>query len=414
MEAKGQITHQRPLLFFILLILLIVNDFYSYRYLPAKFSQFTYPLFLCFLLFSKKEFTNTQLHFRWLVLALTFYPFVTCFTSQYFFNQSVVDSAITLLRNLAWTFYFVLIRLHPSKKVVIKAVFIFSTVMFLIQMIQQVTYPLAFFGVKELNSVDGEVSTRNGIYRFLLHGNGYFPMIVLLYYIERLRQKYTLSKLFICALMFGAVYFSLTRQVIASCLLTIFLSFLFERRSRGKLKAIALLCVVGLLLYIYSDALFGDMIRKTGDELNKNNIRWEAGLYFLQQSVESKIGFFFGHGLPRSGEFLYLSNMWGQYLHFYTSDVGYIGMLYHYGIIYILLYFRMVYLILFKYRRELPAYPKLYVVFTGLMSFLIFPFTADSYVFVAWSIILYLCEIEINEVKLKRNEYNIQYINTSI
>ena len=65
---------------------------------------------------------------------------------------------------------------------------------------------------------------------------------------------------------------------------------------------------------------------------------------------------FLGNGFPKNdtiyGRFLDdLADYWG----FFPEDVGFIGYMYFYGLLYVIAYFRLVYKVLLVYREYVPT-----------------------------------------------------------
>lgn len=75
-------------------------------------------------------------------------------------------------------------------------------------------------------------------------------------------------------------------------------------------------------------------------------------------------------------------------------DIGIIGEMYHYGFLWVLMYGYMLYLILWKYRKLLPIYIKMYVFGTSVNSLFIFPYRMGME-FMIWSSVLYIASLYI-------------------
>lgn len=390
----------------VLVLLLFFTQFFSY----VDWDKATKGLGLNYLFVSlifiaafAKPKARTE-YFHILVMLLAFYPIISAFMSLAIYGQPIVESFKGLIFNFTWLFYFVLNRYRFRESTVIKALLVYSLVMLAIMIIQQFTYPIAFFGIfnDDVMTEKGfleNVSMRNGIYRFTMHQNGYTVVPVLLFYLACIKKHFSIYRLVIVSLMISAVYMSLTRQVIASCLFVVFLSLLINKKSGINVKYLIVICIIMVAVYGYSELLFGEMAQSTKENLNKDYIRLYAYSFYWDKICENGWTFLFGHGLAKSGEFLRQFNYWQEVLKLYTCDVGIIGVWFHYGFIYVALYLYSLYLI-FCYRRQIPIYVILFTIFAVLMSIMIFPFWITPKYYFVWTLIFYICDLHINKSPL--------------
>ena len=357
-----------------------------------------------------------EMYFKWLVWTLSLYPFISIFTSAVEYGQSPLISIRTLLINLIWLFYFVFHKQRLSEKVLIRALLLYALMVVSIQVIQQFSYPLAYFGVdspEEMyrKGVSENVSMRNGLYRFRIGENGYITVLVLLYYIQKIKVQLSMNHIFVISLMIISVYMTLTRQVMVCTLFVLALSFLQKNKGRHTLLFLAV-CAITLIGFSYYDELFGELGESTENDLNDENIRIFAYVFYIDKILQDGITFLFGNGMPGiSGPYRKLVDVWQLDYHYWPVDVGVIGFWFYYGFVYIALFAYCNYVLLIRYRKQVPSYLWLTVLYTLPMSIMIFPFWGQ-FCYFYWAIILYLYDLHIRNYQLT-NGKNKQILHTN-
>lgn len=372
-------------LFVIILLLIIVTQGFSYFEWGKITSGFgmnfiiSGVLFIAAVIRPKRQTEN----FSTLVYLLIIWPFFSIPCSLGIYGQTIASSIHALTPNLVWSFYFVLHRFKFKETTILKALIIYSLVMLAIMVIQQITYPTAYFGILNDDAMlekglSENVYKREGFYRFLVHQNGYTAVPVLLFYLSLVKKKFTLDRLAIILFMLIAVYLSLTRQVVVSCIFVVLLSFLINKKQTAKIKYLILLLLFVSFVYANFDVLWGEMFQTTKENLDKDYIRFLSYSFYWDKICENIWSFFLGHGVAKSGEFLHQFTHWQYDLGLYSCDVGIIGIWFHYGLVYVILYFYSLILML-KNRKKIPTYVMLFTIFAGLMSIMIFPFWINQY-----------------------------------
>ena len=392
----------------IITLLLFVTQFYSYvnwgSITKGGGLNFVVTAILLIATINRKK--KGVENFSLLILCLITWPFLSSFVSLSIYGQPLIVSFRVLVPNLMWLFYFVLNRYHFQEKTVIMALLVYSIGMLLIMVIQQFTYPTAYFGIFNDDQMlekgySESAYQRNSIYRFLMHQNGYTAVPVLLFYLNVLKYRFSAKNLIIVIMMLVAVYMSLTRQVIASTAFVVLFSVLINKRGKIKVSYLLIISALVAIIYVYSNLLFEEMVENTDSELHKDYIRFQAYAFYWYKATENIWTFIAGHGLAASGYFQFLFNHWQEDLKLYSCDVGIIGIWFHYGMIYVFLYLYSLYLI-FKYRKHIPIYVILFVVFAGLMSIMIFPFWITPKYYLVWTMIFYICDLHINKSPLRQ------------
>lgn len=373
---------------------------FSYVAWPMGFTSTVrfFAVFLLFFFISKVTLTKKQ-HFRYYVLALAFLPFASVFYSYSEYGQPVSDGIKGTLPSLLWLFYFVFHRYKPKEVSFLKAMLYIAVFIVLVQIIQQFTYPNILFGARDEDNLtwDGELAeNRNGIWRFQLGLNGIFTAVCLFSYWCEMRKRGTNAKYaFAIALMLISIYLTLTRQLMFSALLALFLSYFI---GKGKVNAKFLFggAIIIVLLFIYWDDLFGNFTKRTIDENNHDNIRLLAATYFWTETFTSVPAMFLGHGTAVSGSFLALQDELSEQYHYYVSDVGFIGMMWRRGVFYVYLCYDLLIYMFWNWRRRVPLYIRLIVIFVSVPSIMIFPMISPVQ-YVLWSFLLYICDVYINK-----------------
>lgn len=403
--------YKRQWLFLFLIIALAILYTNGFSYVSGlqygRWIQIGFHIFLLgFLLLHWPK--DSRYNFKTDVLLLAFLPLLSCVNTKLLYGQSYFDSMRILNANFVWILYFVLHKNKVQEATILKAFLALSLFIVGVQIIQQFTYPNALFGVASEDSLieNGRqeiAEERNGLWRFRLGNNAYFTCVVLFAFLMWARKKVTLQLVVIIGLMLVSVYLTLTRQVIASCLLAVFLSFFLGKKNKGFVRAAIIGVVLLSLVYAYSDVLFGSLAEQTSEDLNDSNIRILSATYFWTESISSPLVFLFGHGQPVDfGNFRNLTDRLTKMMGFYTADVGFIGMIYTYGIIYVLICYRLLWRLFFTYKKYVPLYIRTFVIFTGAMSIMIFPMFSATY-YLVWVMLIYISDIYINRVKVVSN-----------
>lgn len=230
-----------------------------------------------------------------------------------------------------------------------------------------------------------------------MHYNSYFTAPILFATWLWLRNKFNTKIFLTVSLLLVSVYLTLTRQVLVSCILVIFLSFFMgQKKINFKILFLGLILICGL--YLFYDVLFASMEEQTKED-SQDNIRLLSAAYFWDESIKNPLTFLFGYGVL-SGNSSIVSSLSTFQLQngFYRSDVGFIGQIYERGALYVIACYYLMYKVLFKLKNYIPLYVRMFVIFTGVMSIMIFPMitTASN---IVWVMLLYVCDLHINSLK---------------
>lgn len=347
---------------------------------------------------------GNQYHFRTLVLLLIWLPFISVFNSWSIFSQSPIRSLLLLTSHSTWIIYFLLHKYKVSEHTILKVFFYIALFLVGIQIIQQFTYPNAPFGTMSQNlmterQVMEVAEQRNGLWRFRMHQNGYYTTPILFAMWIGIRKKTNLKLAVFVTLFLASIYLTLTRQVMFACILTIFCSiFMGQKKINFTALFIGLIFICGL--YMYYDVLFSKLAQQTQDDSNEDNIRLFAASLLWNESLKTFFTFLFGYGIPdsESAYGIYMSKL-NSILGVYVSDVGFIGQIFERGIIYVCVCYYMFAKIFFKLKKLIPTYIRMFVMFSVVMSIMIFPCIIPAQTIV-WVMLLYVCDLHINRSPL--------------
>lgn len=403
LQYKGNVKKQRVALFLLLAyVVLVTSGFENVNWNPTYGGWVTNIVslgLLGYLLYSRPK--GKQFHFRTLVLFLIWVPFVSILNSWSIYSQSPSRSFLLMTTQSTWVIYFLLHKYKVQEQVVLKVFFYIALFLVGIQIVQQFTYPNAPFGTMsqdvmiERHAMEA-AEQRNGLWRFRMHQNGYYTAPILFAMWIGIRKKADLKLGVFIALFFASIYLTLTRQVMFACILVIFCSmFMGQKKINFTALLLGLIFIAGL--YVYYDVLFSKLAQQTQDDSNEDNVRLLAASMLWEESLKTPFTFLFGYGLPDStsayGLHMYkLSNFLG----IYTSDVGFIGQIFERGFIYVWVCYFMFYKLFFKFKKLIPMYIRMFVMFAGVMSVMIFPCIVPAQT-VVWAMLLYVCDLHINK-----------------
>lgn len=355
--------------------------------------------FLVYLLIGNR--TNEECHFRTIVMLLMFIPFLSIINSWLIYSQSPYRSFTVLLGQFVWVIYFLLHKYKVSEQAILKAFLCLALCIVAIQIVQQFTYPDAPFGTMRKDAmlekqIIESAEQRNGLWRFRMHQNGYYTAPILFAMWLWVRNKINPKLVVLIALLLASIYLTLTRQVMFACILTIFCSmFMGQRRINFVALIFGLIFIAGL--YFYYDVLFSKLAQQTQAESTEDNIRMVAASLLWDDSLKTPFTFLFGYGLPDAG------SQYGAYMNklstvygIYTTDVGFIGQIFERGLIYVCICYYMFYQMFFRLKNVIPLYVRMFVLYAGVMSVMIFPCITPAQNIV-WIMLLYVCDLHINK-----------------
>lgn len=342
---------------------------------------------------------STEMNFRKEIYLMMFLPFLSVFNSWNIYNQPLSSGTWVLIGHFTWIVYFILHKYKISESALLKVFFIASLAIVLIQIVQQITYPEALFGVMNTEEMIEKgakeaAEIRNGLWRFRMHFNAYFTAPILFVSWLWIQKKFNINLLLWIILLLISVYLTLTRQVMFACIITLVYSFFLNKK--GKSKAFILILIFIACLYSFYDILFSSLAEQTSEDNTDDNIRLLAATYFWEESLKTPFTFLFGIGKGTGNSLLaQIQEIQTSVYRFYISDVGFIGEIYERGLVYVLTSYYLLYKIFIRLKNIIPTYIRMFTLFTGLMSIMIFPFIG-FYQILVWAMLLYISDLHIN------------------
>ena len=314
-------------------------------------------------------------------------------------NQSITDSFIVTSYAFVYLMFPIMYMLKLDEKSLIKLCFVLGFFWAAIMLIQQFTWPSYWFATRG-ETEEGEPEMRNGIIRYGVAGTT-FGLLMLFYafqkYLEEGKRKYLV---WIIIGLIG-VYLTCTRQIMAASAGCLLVGLWLKKKLRlGTLLGILL---IGLVIYINADALFGEYVEMT-ETVDEDYIRFIALRYYaLEYNKGNVLLFFLGNGEFRANSAYGREMMIGNWEErgVYWSDVGWVGVYSAYGIITVLIILYIYYYI-FKNRKYIDLYLLLFMLYSFVTSIMMnsFPCKLSA---IGTILVLYL--IDLSMVKNKKAEY---------
>lgn len=338
---------------------------------------------------------NKVLNFKIEILCFLLLPLISGLSASINYNQTFIQNLNLWFTSLIWTIYFSLHIHKISTSTIEKFMFVMSLIVLLLQICGQI------LGYKiGVQTNPNEIEIRNGLLR--LRYDTTMAMFCLFLFWYRFLNYMNIKYLLQSVLMLISIYLSLTRLRIFAALLPLFFSLFTIKYRKRRLQLFLTLSILIFLLYYFRENLFGFFIEKTtNDAVNDSNIRDYSIIYFWKDITDNWVKILIGNGIPHQdsllGKHLQRINSMG----YYADDVGIIGQWWYFGILYIIAWGSVVYKILWKYRKLLSLYIKLYFIGTTLVSFYFFPLAHEKGWFI-WAIILYIADKNIQKNKYLR------------
>ena len=297
---------------------------------------------------------------------------------------------------VAFTFcsYFILHYMKVSEKLLLTSLTIVGLIVLVIQVFQQIHPELAVFSMyteemrQELGlSQDYITGMRNGLYRFMPIAQ-HFPLFLLCYYFSKVLRNYDFKYLILTVAFAASTYLMLTRMFMVCAGICCMFIYVFQKnKSMSKFRT-AIIVIVGIVLLVsYSDVLFSQLFSSQDSDVDQSTgARLDCVPFILYQAIQDPFLFIFGHGYPA------MLWKWGVNLGYWYNDIGILGQIYPYGIIWFIVYFRLIYKILVKKRESIPIYIRAYVFGLLCICMMMSSYANSLDMTFLWCIILYIID----------------------
>lgn len=376
---------------YIILYILFSSHLFNYvewKYLGLSKLNYIFSSGLFFFtLIKNQRLSLIKCPLRKIVLLLFSIPLISVFIEQIYYQESLKEEISTYLLSLSFLIYFVFNYYNFSEKLVVRIIIALASIAFCIQIFQLMFPEKAIFGVYDYNEIasDNIALQRNDLFRFRI-GTAMLSLFALYFFWTKMIERFTIFRTLFFLIFMISVYLYLTRQILIFTTITLFISVCMQSNNKLKLWAFSILSLLVIVAGVsYYDIIFKELVEISINDTYSVDQRLLSLKFYFNQSFDDLILFLFGH--CHTQEYIY----WQKELDLWSSDVGFIGELYVYGFIWVVLYFYTIYIILYKYRKVIPLYIRLFVIGTFLNSLFIFPYVSTVQSFV-WIAILYLSE----------------------
>lgn len=334
------------------------------------------------------------------VMCIMLVPFLSVISAVWMNGQTFMKGFIALTGQFTFILYFLLHLYHYTKKDILRVVMIIGVVFCCIKIVQQITYPTMWFcEVARINEITGLVEQRNGFWRIFMSCAGCATIMLYYKFNEYVQTKHKVALLFVILGCIN-VFLDLGRMGYAATLIGLAIVYIPDFVSPKNLIRIG---IVGLLAYLVINniglILGADMIEETNKNMGEDYARWLSYDYYWTQSTSNPLYFLLGHGpLVGTSAGFHLQEMEKE-CGLWRSDIGIVGNIYDYGILYAI---AIVYFFIFIFKktkniRWMFGYAIPTFVFSVILPAFVGP---ESYIM--YSMMLYLCDIEIKECKMNK------------
>lgn len=385
---------------FLIFLILWYSQCFSWMSFPIGSTMYGWishiiDAFLLLAYFAKRK--SVSYTFSKPIMCVMLIPFLSIISAVWMNGQTFMKGFIALTGQFTFILYFLFHLYHYTKKDILRVVMIIGVVFCCIKIVQQITYPTMWFcAASRINEITGLVEQRNGFWRIFMSCAGCATIMLYYKFNEYVQTKHKVALIFV---LLGCinVFLDLGRMGYASTLIGLAIVYIPDFVN---LKNLIRIGIVGLLAYLVINniglILGADMVEQTNKDMGEDYVRWLSYDYYWSESIGSPIYLLFGHG-PLVGTAAGLrlqdiemnSGLW-------RSDIGIVGNIYDYGILYAI---SIVYFFIFIFKRTKNIRWMFgYAIPTFIFSFMLPVFIGpESYIM--YSMMLYLCDIEITECK---------------
>ena len=341
----------------------------TFRMLEAVISL----ILIVVVLFNSGVFVRKGLHFKVGVLLFLFLPITSVIGAYLFHHQPIAKTLLLERVNIFWLFYFLLHVFNLPIEKLKKVVFFIGGVWAFLTIVQQVTYPNAYFYSR------GE-DIRAGVIRLMVSGL-LFGVFLLFYqfndYLLTKDRKYLPYVFFIVI----ALYFHGTRQSLGAALLCMLIA-VMKSKGASKWSYLFLVFVVGAILVVVVQPTFiTNYVEMTSTQMSDEDyIRFQSAKFFFNDYWPHWAAKLIGNGKPHLDtdyglEMEYLARGLGLF----RQDIGIIGAYNTFGLFYIInTVFVTVKGLFLKIQAEKDKALKYLLLFPAILLPLSFPFSSDA------------------------------------
>ncbi len=268
---------------------------------------------------------------------------------------------MVLLLPLTYILFFLLIILKIPLKDIENIIIIIGVLYVIVYAISVIVYPTVIFIPFSGTGID------RGFQRIFVRGIG-FAVLLSFYALSQFQKRRKFKWLILFSFAASSIILVQTRTLLAGCF--IFWALLIMRKSRSVNKIFVVL-LIGLIFFgltqmdFYQNLVHMTRLQTEGFH---DDIRMISARFYLNDFSPGNFAKIFGNGIPNTETqyFYYVNNYLQGTLGLFTSDIGYIGLYTHFGLLALIAYAILIFRTIRVTIQEDNLYCKyfLYLVFT--------------------------------------------------
>jgi len=265
-----------------------------------------------------------------------------------------------------WLLYYIISKLNADEYKLEKLIVLVGIIWSSIMVAQQITFPSVFFNSPnvyfdyfadtDIDTVRTMAEERAGLIRIMVLGLPYGYFLVFYSWI-RLNDNFNFKILFIFLLSITALFLTGSRQIVFATMLIITLDFILRtnRLSTKRIFIPILFIILIILAYPLINNYFSSLIAVTREQniISNEYIRMQEINFFLFNFYPHWLCYIVGNGWEHS-----LSSYGQEMINqiFYRSDIGIIGALNKFGLIYFVVVLMIYYKVIVPHKKIIIPY----------------------------------------------------------
>ena len=310
------------------------------------------------------------------------------FASQYFNDQSMSSSLYQQVSIYFFLTYFLFSFLYPKPSFIKNLIYYMAIIGAILYILQFFAYPTKF--------LDLVISRDRGTLRFNLPGTffrqaAYFMCLIDLFKGYNRKSAIGAVLLLIVAVLSGS------RSILALYILLPAVYLLVNKNVKNRaaiLLVAVIICISGFFAF---QGIINEMNKSAARESSQgeNYIRVRASNYFFNRSISNRYTFVLGNGSPSAyssyGNKIISIGLANGY---YLSDVGVVGTIFKFGLIFTLIIIFILFRLLFAKVPSELNFIKLFVIMQILLIFTMIPFFEEPSGIILLVLFLYLIDCQ--------------------
>lgn len=400
---------------FVTIFLLLLLRLFSLILIPDRVFDYI-EIFLLFIIFvfiffAKGERPNAE--FASYVNGIIFLTLLSSVSAYFYHEQGFLPSLVASRTIFFWLFYYVLYKISIDKEDLRKVLLFLGMIWALLMIYQQFSTDVLFnLHADEIDDMGNLIfREERGLKRIYMPGTE-FGLFMLFYSWEKIYKKLNFKYFVLFVLALTGLFFTDSRQVIFGVLAILLFSFLFRFsfNNKKKVQFLFLFSFIVIVLIIIGGNYILNLIKLSQDQKSLGGfIRYEAIKFYLFDYNPSFLCYIIGNGWenfysPYGHE---LKRTIESSLGYFRSDIGIIGALNKFGIIYVIFVLRIYYKLIFK-RKKLfvPIYIREFFIMCFITSFTGANYFEFSFIFPLFVCLFYIIDEENKSLQtFEKNQY---------